>query len=187
MFELGHRADGLLAQARVRQALVHGLTPDEDEARILTASEDDTARLGTALQLAEGLLTSRGESGQKRTAVSDAAQAITAAAWRVHGPRLLRRRPAALDDWLSGLEHQHDPATVLAAMATTYAIDHEYTYDVSGPDHLKSYTATIKLRDTRSGPGPPVDRAFTRNPAWTPTSPGRRADGHLLRKSPTGP
>ncbi|MCQ8836527.1 putative dsRNA-binding protein [Streptomyces malaysiensis] len=189
MFELGHRADGLLAQAlthaswvhenqaaataarqrdnqllahhgshvvdylvahaRARQALAHGLTPDEDEARILTSSDDDTARLGADLQLAEGLLTSRGESGQGRTTVSDAAQAIIAAAWRVHGSRLLGRRPAALDDWLSGLEHQHDPATVLAAMATTYGIDHEYTYDVSGPDHLKSYTATIRLRDAQ--------------------------------------
>ncbi|MFE0087625.1 putative dsRNA-binding protein [Streptomyces sp. NPDC058991] len=189
MFELGHRADGLLAQAlthaswvhenpaaataarqrdnhllahhgshvldhlaahvRVHQALAHGLTPDEDEARILTASDDDTARLGATLQLAEGLLTSRGESGQGRTAVSDAAQAVVAAAWRVHGPRLLGRRPAVLDDWLSGLEHQHDPVTVLAAMATTYGIDHGYTYDASGPDHLKSFTATIRLQDAQ--------------------------------------
>ncbi|WP_331755407.1 hypothetical protein OG936_39460 (plasmid) [Streptomyces sp. NBC_00846] len=31
----------------------------------------------------------------------------------------------------------------------TYGINHEYTYDVSGPDHLKSYTATIELRDAR--------------------------------------
>ncbi|MFF7174694.1 putative dsRNA-binding protein [Streptomyces pseudovenezuelae] len=189
MFELGHRADGLLAQAlthaswvhenqaaataarqrdnqilahhgshvvnhlaahvRVRQALANGLTPDEDEARILTVSDDDTARLGATLQLAEGLLTSRGESAQGRTAVSDATQAVIAAAWRVHGPRLLGRRPAVLDDWLSGLEHQHDPVTVLDAMATTYGIDYEYTYDISGPEHLKSYTATIGLRDAR--------------------------------------
>ncbi|MGW3823129.1 putative dsRNA-binding protein [Streptomyces sp. NPDC005071] len=189
MFELGHRADGLLAQAlthaswvyenqaaataarqrdnhllahhgshvvdhlaahvRVRQALAYGLTPDEDEARILTASDEDTARLGATLQLVEGLLTSRGESGQGRTAVSDATQAVVAAAWRVHGPRLLGRRPAVLDDWLSGLEHRHDPVTVLTAMATAYGIDHEYTYDVSGPDHLKRFTATIGLRDAR--------------------------------------
>ncbi|WP_314220330.1 putative dsRNA-binding protein [Streptomyces zaehneri] len=189
MFELGHRADGLLAQAlthaswvhenqaaataarqrdnqilahhgshvvnhlaahvRVRQALAHCLTPGEDEARILTTSDDDAARLGATLQLAEGLLTSRGESGQGRTVVSDAAQAVVAAAWRVHGPRLLGRRPAILDDWLSGLEHQHDPVTVLDAMATTYGIDYEYMYDVSGPEHLKSYTATIGLRDAR--------------------------------------
>ncbi|MFF9675918.1 double-stranded RNA binding motif domain-containing protein [Streptomyces eurythermus] len=189
MFELGHRADGLLAQAlthvswvhenhaaataarqrdnhvlahhgshvvnhlaahvRVRQALAHSLAPDEDEARILTASDDDTARLGATLQLAEGLLTSRGENGQGRTAVSDATQAVVAAAWRVHGPRLLVRRPAVLDDWLSGLEHQHDPVTALAAMATTYGIEHEYTYEVSGLDHLKNFTATIRLRDTR--------------------------------------
>ncbi|MFI7406511.1 putative dsRNA-binding protein [Streptomyces sp. NPDC049541] len=189
MFELGHRADGLLVQAlthaswvhenqsavtaarqrdnhllahhgshvvnhlaahiRVRQALAHSLTPDEDEARILTTSDDDTARLGASLQLAEGLLTSRGESGQSRTAVSDATQAVVAAAWRIHGHRLLRRRPVILDDWLTGLEHQHDPVTILAAMATTYGIDHEYTYDVSGPDHLKSFTATIRLRDAQ--------------------------------------
>lgn len=143
--------DYLAAHVRVRQALAHGLTPDEDEARILTASDDDTARLGATLQLAEGLLTSRGESGQGRTAVSDATQAVVAAAWRVHGSRLLGRRPAVLDDWLSGLEHQHDPVTILASMATTYGIDHEYIYDVSGPDHLKSFTATIGLRDCTSG------------------------------------
>lgn len=144
-----HVVNHLAAHVRVRQALAHSLTPDEDEARILTASDDDTARLGATLQLAEGLLTSRGESGQGRTAVSDATQAVVAAAWRVHGPRLLGRRPAVLDDWLSGLEHQHDPVTVLAAMATTYGIEHEYTYDVSGLDHLKSFTATIRLRDAR--------------------------------------
>ncbi|MFE9332993.1 putative dsRNA-binding protein [Streptomyces sp. NPDC006925] len=201
MFELGHRADGLLAQAlthaswvhenqsavtaarqrdnhllahhgshvvnhlaahiRVRQALAHSLTPDEDEARILTTSDDDTARLGAALQLAEGLLTSRGESGQSRTAVSDATQAVVAAAWRIHGPRLLRGRPAILDDWLTGLEHQHDPVTTLAAMATTYGIDHEYIYDVSGPDHLKSFTAKIRLQDTQG-----------RVHAWTERLPG---------------
>ena len=34
-------------------------------------------------------------------------------------------------------------------MATTYGIGHEYTYDASGPDHLKSYTATVSLRDAR--------------------------------------
>ncbi|MFJ3960822.1 putative dsRNA-binding protein [Streptomyces sp. NPDC090036] len=144
-----HVVDHLASHVRVRRALAHSLTPDEDEARILTASDDDTSRLGATLQLTEGLLTSRGESGQGRTAVSDAAQAVVAVAWRVHGPRLLGRRPAVLDDWLSGLEHQHDPVTVLAAMATTYGIDHEYTYDVSGPDHLKSFTATIELRDAR--------------------------------------
>ncbi|WP_369265890.1 putative dsRNA-binding protein [Streptomyces harbinensis] len=189
MFELGHRADGLLAQAlthvswvyenqaaataacqrdnhllahhgshvvnhlaahvRVRQALAHSLTPDEDEARVLTASDDDTARLGATLQLAEGLLTSRGESGQGRAAVSDATQAVVAVAWRLHGPRLLGRRPVVLEDWLSSLEHQHDPVTIVAAMATTYGIDHDYTYDVSGPDHLTSFTATIELRDAQ--------------------------------------
>ncbi|GAA3925215.1 hypothetical protein GCM10022244_38410 [Streptomyces gulbargensis] len=144
-----HVVDYLAAHVRVRRALAHGLTPDEDEARILTSSDDDTARLGATLQLTEGLLTSRGESGQGRTAVSDAAQAVVAAAWRVHGPRLLGRRPAILDDWLSSLDHQHDPVTVLNAMATTYGIDHEYTYDVSGPDHLKCYAATISLRDAQ--------------------------------------
>ncbi|MEU2291895.1 putative dsRNA-binding protein [Streptomyces bacillaris] len=144
-----HVVDYLAAHVRVHRALAHGLTPDEDEARILTSSDDDTARLGAALQLTEGLLTSRGERGQGRTAVSDAAQAVVAAAWRVHGPRLLGRRPAILDDWLSGLDHQHDPVTVLTAMASTYGIDHEYTYDVSGPDHLKSYTTTISLRDAQ--------------------------------------
>lgn len=189
MLELGHRGDGLLAQAlthaswvyenralataarqrdnqllahhgshvvnhlvahdRARQALGHGLTPDENEARILTTSDDDTARLGSILQLADGLLTSHGESGQGRTAVSDATQAVVAAAWRVHGSRLLGHRPAVLDDWLWGLEHQHDPVTVLATMATTYGIDHEYTFDVSGPDHLANFTATIGMRDAR--------------------------------------
>ncbi|MFF3000151.1 hypothetical protein ACFVTC_37265 [Streptomyces sp. NPDC057950] len=81
--------------------------------------------------------------------MSDAIQAVVAAAWRIHGPRLLRRRRAVLDDWLAALEHQHDPVTILATMATTYGIDHDYTYDVSGPDHLKSFTATIRLRDAR--------------------------------------
>ncbi|WP_329371592.1 putative dsRNA-binding protein [Streptomyces sp. NBC_01483] len=144
-----HVVDHLAAHVRIRQALAHGLTPDEDEARILPTSDDDTARLGATLQLEEGLLTSRGESGQGRTAVSDATQAVVAVAWRIRGPRLLGRRPAVLEDWLSGLEHQHDSVTILAAMATTYGIEHEYMYDVSGPDHQKSFTATIGLRDAQ--------------------------------------
>ncbi|MEU9615164.1 putative dsRNA-binding protein [Streptomyces sp. NPDC048209] len=212
MFELGHRASGLLAQAlthgswvqenraataaarqrdnhllahhgsyvvdhlaahvRVRQALAHGLTPDEDEARILTASDDDTARLGASLQLAEGLLTSRGEGGQGRTAMSDAAQAVVAAAWRVNGARLLSRRPAVLDDWLSTLEHQHDPVTILASMATTYGFDHEYTHTVSGADHLKSYTASVELRDAQG-----------RTHQWTERLPG--APGKVEAKKAT--
>ncbi|GAA5014584.1 putative dsRNA-binding protein [Kitasatospora paranensis] len=144
-----HVAGHLAAHVRARRALGHDLTPDEDGARILTPSDDDMARLGTGLQLAEGLLTSHGESGQGRTAASDAAQAVVAAAWRVHGPRLLGRRPAVLDEWLSGLEHHHDPVTVLANLATTYGIDVEYTYDVSGPEHLTAFTATVGLRDAR--------------------------------------
>ncbi|MFI1563963.1 putative dsRNA-binding protein [Streptomyces sp. NPDC020490] len=189
MFELGHRADGLLAQAlthvswiqgnqdtvrearqrdnhllahqgsfvinylaahaRARRAFAHGLTPDEDETRLHYTSDQDTAQLGATLQLAEGLLTSRGESGQGRHAVSDATQAAVAVAWRTHGPHLLRRRPAVLDDWLTELDHRHDPVTVLAALANTYDIDHEYEYASSGPDHLKSHTATVILRDAR--------------------------------------
>ncbi|MGW9029357.1 putative dsRNA-binding protein [Streptomyces sp. NPDC055722] len=189
MFELGHQADGLLAQAlthaswilenqaavaaahqrnnqllahqgshviaylaahvRARRVLAQGLTPDEDEARIHSTSDEDTARLGAALHLAEGLLTSHGESGQGRTAVSDAAQAVVAAAWRTLGPGLLRRRPVVVDEWLSGLEYPLDPVTVLAGMATTYDIAHDYEYAVSGPDHLKSFTTTVVLRDTR--------------------------------------
>lgn len=39
--------------------------------------------------------------------------------------------------------------TVLATMATTYGVAHDYEYDFSGPDHLKSFTATVVLRDTR--------------------------------------
>ncbi|WP_326602234.1 hypothetical protein [Streptomyces sp. NBC_01800] len=171
-----HVVDHLAAHVRVRQALAHGLTPDEDEARILTASDDDTARLGATLQLAEGLLTSRGESGQGRTAVSDATQAVVVAAWRVHGSRLLGRRPAVLDDWLSGLEHQHDPVTIFASMATTYGIDHEYTYDVSGPDHLKNFTATIGLRDARGR----VHRWTERLPGTSGKPEAKKATGEAI-------
>ncbi|MFE9920238.1 putative dsRNA-binding protein [Streptomyces sp. NPDC005774] len=189
MFELGHRADGLLAQGlthaswvkenpatahaarqrdnqllahhgshviehlaahvRARLTLARSLTPDEDEARVHSISEEDTARLGGTLQLAEGLLTGRGESGQRRSLVSGAAQAAVAAAWRTHGPRMLLRRPAVLDDWLTGLEHRLDTVTLLAAMTAAYGIDHDYEYVVSGPEHLTSYTATVILRDTR--------------------------------------
>ncbi len=189
MFELGHRADGLLAQAlthaswlqenrgavtaarqcsnevlahhgshvinhlaahgRASRALARDLTPDEDETRVLSVSDEDTAQLGEAFQLVEGLLTSHGESGQRRTAVSDATQAVVAAAWRTHGPRLLQRRPVVVDGWLTGLEHRHDPVTVLSIVGATYGIDLDYEYASSGPDHLRSFTATAHLRDVR--------------------------------------
>ncbi|MFI2031871.1 hypothetical protein [Streptomyces buecherae] len=138
----------LSAHARARTAFAHDLRLDEEDARFLTTSDDDTARLGADLDLADGLLTSRGDNGSGRSAVSDAAQAVLAAAWRTRGPELLQRRPAAVDDWLAGLEHRHDPVTVLNAMAVTYGMTYDFEYHSAGPDHLKTYTATVLVRDS---------------------------------------
>ncbi|MER5689962.1 double-stranded RNA binding motif domain-containing protein [Streptomyces sp. NPDC002205] len=190
MFELGHRADALLAQAlthaswiyenqpaahaarqhdnqllahqgsfvvdhlaaclRTRHTLARGLAPDDDEARILTASDEDTARLAAALALGEGLLTGRGESGKGLVAVSDAAQAVVATAWRARGPELLRRRPAVLDEWLTGLDHRPDPTTVLNTMAITYGMTYAFEHRATNDGkHLTHYTATAVVRDVR--------------------------------------
>ncbi|MGW1063174.1 putative dsRNA-binding protein [Streptomyces aureus] len=187
MFELGHRADGLLAQAlthaswayenqaavgaahqrandllahqgsfvidhmvahtRARTALARDLRLDEDDARLLTSTDEDTSRLGGIFAVGDGLLTGHGESGEGRGAVSDAAQAVVAAAWRVRGPELLRRRPVVLDTWLTGLDHRHDPVTVLDALAAVYGMTCDFEEQTSGPDHCRSFTATAVLRD----------------------------------------
>ncbi|MEW2256219.1 hypothetical protein [Streptomyces sp. NPDC047869] len=107
------------------------------------------ARLGTELALAEGILTGRGESGQRPSTVAGAAQAVVATAWRTHGTRLLRRRPAVLDDWLTGLQHQHDPVTVLTYLMSMFGLTHVSEHRLTGPDHMHSYTSTLVLRDAR--------------------------------------
>ncbi|MGW2821665.1 putative dsRNA-binding protein [Streptomyces sp. NPDC001443] len=187
MFELGHRADGLLAQAlthtswtyenkaaatavhqrandllahhgafvidhlaahtRARTAFARDLRLDEDDTRLLTSSEEATARLGGVLAVSDGLLTGHGERGEGRAAISDAAQAVVAAAWRTRGPELLRRRPVVLDEWLTALDHGHDPVTVLNALTAMYGMTYDSVYQTSGPDHDKTYTATAVLRE----------------------------------------
>lgn len=141
--------DHLAAHTRTRLVLAHGLVPDEDEARVHYTSNEDTVRLGTDLALADGVLTGCGENTERPTVVADAAQAVIATAWRIHGPRLLRRRPATLDDWLAGLEHQHHPVTVVNYMASTVGMTYSFEHQRTGPDHLQTHTATLVLRDAR--------------------------------------
>ncbi|WP_406838513.1 hypothetical protein ACICHK_24145 [Streptomyces sp. AHU1] len=188
-FELGHRADGLLAQAlthaswtyenkaaatavhqrandllahhgsfvidhlaahtRAHTAFARDLRLDEDDTRLLPSSEEDIARLGGVLAVGDGLLTGHGERGEGRAAISDAVQAVLAAAWRTRGPELLRRRPVVLDEWLTALDHRHDPVTVLNALTGVYGMTYEFEEQTSGPDHLKSFTVTAVLRDSR--------------------------------------
>ncbi|MDG9722384.1 putative dsRNA-binding protein [Streptomyces sp. DH41] len=139
----------LATHARVGRVLAHGLVPDEDEARVHTPANEDAARLGTTLALADGVLTGRGEDGRRPRTVADAAQSVVAAAWRLHGTRLLRRRPAVLDDWLSELQHQHDPVTVMNYLAAMFGMTHHYEYERTGLDHLQTFAATLVLSDAR--------------------------------------
>ncbi|MGY4982426.1 putative dsRNA-binding protein [Streptomyces sp. 900105755] len=141
--------DHLATHARVHRVLAHGLVPDEDEARVHSPANEDTARLGDELALDQGLMTGRGAGQQRETMVADAAQAVVAAAWRIHGPRLLHRRPAVLDDWLTGLQHRHDPVTVLNYMAVTFGLTYTFEHRLTGEDHLQVYTSTLVLHDAR--------------------------------------
>ncbi|MEW1869229.1 double-stranded RNA binding motif domain-containing protein [Streptomyces caelestis] len=141
--------DHLARHERTRRTLAQGLVPDEDEARIHTPANEDTARLGTELALAEGVLTGRGENGQRPSTVAGAAQAVVATAWRTHGTRLLHHRPAALDDWLTGLQHRHDPVTVLTYLMSMFGVTHVFEHQLTGPDHLQRFTSTAVLRDAR--------------------------------------
>ncbi|MET9305275.1 putative dsRNA-binding protein [Streptomyces cellulosae] len=141
--------DHLARHQRTRRTLAQGLVPDEDEARIHTPANEDTARLGTELALAEGVLTGRGENGQRPSTVAGAAQAVLATAWRTHGTRLLHRRPAVLDDWLTGLQHRHDPVTVLTYLMSMFGVTHVFERQLTGPDHLQRFTSTVVLQDAR--------------------------------------
>ncbi|MFK0258700.1 putative dsRNA-binding protein [Streptomyces sp. NPDC090445] len=152
----------LAAHARVHHVLAQGLAPDDDDGRFHTPSDDQTARLGTSLALSSGLLASRGQTANSRTAVSDAAQAVVAAAWRTCGPRLLERRPEVVDTWINSLEHQHDPSTALHKTLVPYGAACTYEYRITGEDHLRAYRATAVLQD-----------AVGREHRWTAT-PSRR-------------
>ncbi|MFD5891272.1 putative dsRNA-binding protein [Streptomyces sp. NPDC060334] len=138
----------LAAHAHVHHVLAQGLTPDDEETRFHTPSDDQTARLGASLALGSGLLTSRGGTANSRTAVADAAQAVVAAAWRNRGPRLLERRPEVVDSWINALEHQHDPSTALHKALVPYGAACTYEYSITGEDHLRAYRATAVLQDT---------------------------------------
>ncbi|MFJ9646516.1 putative dsRNA-binding protein [Streptomyces sp. NPDC101206] len=137
----------LAAHARVHHVLTQGLTPDDDDGRFHTPSDDQTARLGTSLALSSGLLASRGQTATSRTAVSDAAQAVVAAAWRTFGPRLLERRPEVVDTWINSLEHRHDPSTALHKALVPYGATCTYEFRISGEEHLRAYQATAVLQD----------------------------------------
>ncbi|MEU5095759.1 putative dsRNA-binding protein [Streptomyces sp. NPDC020996] len=139
----------LARHTRTRQVLARGLVPDEDEARIHTPANEDTTRLGTALVLSEAVLTGRGETGQRPGTVADAAQAVVATAWRIHGPRMLHRRPVLLDDWLAGLQHQHDPVTALNQLMVAFGMTYAFEHELTGPDHLQTFTSTLVLHDAR--------------------------------------
>ncbi|WP_258382421.1 hypothetical protein [Streptomyces sp. NTH33] len=141
--------DHLATHARTHLVLAHGLVPDEDEARIHTLANEDTTRLGTVLALADGIQTGRGAYKQRSAMVADAAQAVVAAAWRAHGPRLLHRRPVVLDDWVTGLQHQHDPVTVLNHLVGTFGMTHAFEHERTGPEHLQAYASTLVLCDAR--------------------------------------
>lgn len=101
------------------------------------------------LAVGTGLLTGHGEDGEGRRSISDAAQAVVAAAWRTRGPELLQRRPVDLDGWLTELDHRHDPVTVFDALVAVYGMTCDFEEQTSGPDHRKSFTVTAVLRDAR--------------------------------------
>ncbi|MFJ6420453.1 putative dsRNA-binding protein [Streptomyces hydrogenans] len=141
--------DHLSRHARACRVLSQSLVPDEDEARIQTPANEDTQRLGTELALFGAVLTGRGENGRKPSLIADAAQAIVATAWRVHGPALLQRRPALLDDWLTALQHRRDPVTEMQGRAALFGMTASYEHEETGPDHLRTYASTLVLRDVR--------------------------------------
>jgi dsRNA-specific ribonuclease len=153
--------DYLAKHARVSRVLAHGLIPDEDEARMHTPANEDTARLGIALALGGAIRIGRGEDGHRRSTVADAAQSVAAAAWRRHGNQLLSRRPAVLDDWLSELSFQHDPVTVLNYLTAMFGMSHHYEHRRTGPDHSQTFASTVVLSD-----------ACGRNYRWTTPPPG---------------
>ncbi|MFF5879925.1 putative dsRNA-binding protein [Streptomyces californicus] len=159
--------DHLSTLTKTRRVLVHGLVPDEDEARIHTPANEDTARLGAALAIAEGVLAGHGADKQRIGMAADGAQAVVASAWRAHGPRLLRRRPVVLDDWLTELEHRHDPTTVLNYLASAFGMTYTFEHQLTGLDHMQSFTSTLILCDARG-----------RTQRWTvaPEGPGTKTD-----------
>lgn len=137
----------LAAEARARAVLSRTLSPEDDEARIVTPTNASCRALGEALFLRTGYLLGRGEtSGAAAESVENPAQAVAAVAWRTHGSRMLLRRPEVLDHWLSALDNAQDPHTQLHALCSAYGVQIEDQYSEIGAQHERSYWCTLILR-----------------------------------------
>ncbi|MEU2734750.1 putative dsRNA-binding protein [Streptomyces sp. NPDC007095] len=137
----------LAAEARARAVLSRTLSPEDDEARIVTPANADCRALGQALFLRTGYLLGRGEtSGVAAESVENPAQAVAAVAWRTHGSRMLLRRPEVLDHWLGALDNAQDPHTQLQALCSAYSVHIEEQYSETGAHHERSFWCTLILR-----------------------------------------
>lgn len=138
----------LAAAARARDILSRTLSPDDEEARLLTPSNAEVRQLGEAMYLGNGYLMGRGASATGTAgAVESPAQAVVAVAWRIHGSRMVRRRPESLDRWLTTLDNSHDASTQLNQILSAYGISASDQFSETGSHYDRTFRCTLSLND----------------------------------------
>lgn len=144
-------ADLLMAHHQVQTVLSRTARPEPGELIIMTPEERIWRELFARMRLEPGLMLGSGQRSAPEPAYANAMQAVLSVAWRIHGPRLLARRPSVLDEWIRTNGSVQDAATRLQRTCAIFGIQLEFEFSRRGEDHLSEHAATVVLHegDTR--------------------------------------
>ncbi|MFF4242621.1 hypothetical protein ACFYYL_42720 [Actinomadura geliboluensis] len=140
-------ADLLMAHYQVQTALSSTAKPEPGSLTTLTPEERTWRDLFAAMRLSAGLMLGSGQRSNPEPAYANAMQAVLAVAWRTHGPRLLTRRPAILNEWIRSNGPIQDTATRLQRTCAIFGIQLEFDFRRRGELHRSEYAATVRVCD----------------------------------------
>lgn len=138
--------DALCAHRRAGYVLASTLIPSPDDARIMTPVESVWRDAFAETSLSSGLFLGRGEQAHPIRSYANALQAVLAVAWRFRGQDLVNDLPSAL---VTHVDRANDGSvdryTRLLESCRHFGLEFTDTYDVTGPDHGRSFTCTMHV------------------------------------------
>ena len=143
--EGSHVLHALRAHQLVSEILDGTATPTADQARVLSSTEKEVAKLAERFGLPGRVLLGRGQEhkGSSDRILSDAAQAVVAVAWRARPGLLTRQHPRALADWLKESDTRLDAVTILRdRVLAPLGLGHEIAWREEGAEHDTQFQAT---------------------------------------------
>ncbi|RYF60572.1 MAG: hypothetical protein EOO27_05330, partial [Comamonadaceae bacterium] len=136
--------DALCAHRRAGYVLASTLIPSPDDARIMTPVESVWRDAFAETSMPRGLFLGRGEQAHPIRSYANALQAVLAVAWRFRGQDLVNALPAEL---VTHVDRANDSSvdhyTRLLESSRHFGLEFTETYDVTGPDHGRSFTCTM--------------------------------------------